>query len=83
MSLSFLFMGLALGSQTRVETVARWVFIGAFVLMFILLAVISFTYGLDREYRFEVAAISIDWLALIINGTLFAILFLRESKTAK
>ena len=83
MSLSFLFMGLALGSSTRVESAARWVFIGAFVLVYVLLAVISFTYGLDREYRFEVAAISVDWLALIINGILFAILFRRQLKAAQ
>ena len=78
MSLTFLVMGLALGSSSRVETAARWVFISAFVLMFILLAVIAGTYGLDREYRFEIAAISVDWLALIINGILLAIVFKRQ-----
>ncbi len=82
MSLSFLFMGLALENKSRVESAARWFFIGAFVLVFVLLAFITGTYGLDREYRFEVAAISVDWLALIINGILFAILFRRKLKAA-
>jgi hypothetical protein len=34
-------------------------------------------YGFRREYRFEVAAISIDWLVLLIAGTLSALVFRR------
>jgi len=36
---------------------------------------ISFNFGLDRKDRFEVVAISINWLVLIINGALLSYFF--------
>jgi hypothetical protein len=44
----------------------------------VFLVVISITYGLDRMDRFEVAVISINWLALVINGVLLSVLFGRQ-----
>lgn len=41
---------------------------------FLLLALL---YGYDLEYRYEVAAIVIDWVALIIGGTLLSLFFRR------
>jgi hypothetical protein len=78
MSVSFLFMGLALGSRSGVESAARWVFLAAFAFTIIALVVTSILYGLDRSYRFEIAVISIDWLALIVNGILLAVSFRRH-----
>ncbi len=57
--------------------IIQWVFIAAFVLTTVSLAIISFNFGLDREYRFEVAAISIR-LVLIVNGALLSIVFRRR-----
>jgi hypothetical protein len=34
-------------------------------------------YGIYREYRFEVAVITIDWLVLIISGILLSFVFKR------
>ena len=34
--------------------------------------------GIDRSYRFEVAAIGVDWFALIIIGILGAVFFKRK-----
>ena len=45
-----------------------------FVLTLVFLLAISTVYGLERMYRFEVAAISIDWLALVTNGVLLSFL---------
>ena len=42
----------------------------------------SLIYGLDRQDRFEVTIISITWLALLINGTLFSFIFSRKLKAA-
>jgi hypothetical protein len=42
------------------------------------LILITAIYGVLREYRFEVAVISIDWLTLIISGILLSVVFRRE-----
>jgi hypothetical protein len=78
MSLSFLFVAIALSNTSRLESVIRWIFMIGFVLVILSLAVISISYGLERLDRFEVFVISIDWLILIINGVLLSIVFRRR-----
>ena len=80
MSLSFLFLAPVFANTGRLGSAVRWVFIAGFVLTMVFLAVISIIYGLDREDRFEIAVISIDWLVLVINGVLFSLLFRRQLK---
>jgi len=75
MSLSFLFVAPVFAGQTRLEAAVRWVFTAAFVLTIVALAAFSTVYGLDRQDRFEVVALSVNWLALIINGILLSIVF--------
>jgi len=81
MSLSFLFMAPAFSGRSRLESAVGWIFVIAFVLAIISLGVISIIYGLDRQDRFEVIVLSIDWLVLIINGVLLSIVFRRQLKT--
>jgi len=78
MSLSFLFMALVFINKNRIESTVRWVFVVSFILTMIAFVLISLNYGLDRQDRFEVAVISIDWLVLIINGILLSIVFKRQ-----
>ncbi len=80
MSLSFLFMAPVFANKSRLESTVRWVFVIAFILAIVSLAVISINYGLDRQDRFEVAVMSIDWLVLIINGGLLSVVFRRQLK---
>ncbi|MBN1217709.1 MAG: hypothetical protein JXM69_02175 [Anaerolineae bacterium] len=80
MSLSFLFMAPVFANKSRLETAVRWVFVMAFILAIVSLAVISVNYGLDRQDRFEVVVLSIDWLVLIINGVLLSVVFRRQLK---
>jgi hypothetical protein len=80
MSLSFLFIGIAIAGRSRLESVIRWIFMIGFVLVILSLAVVSMGYGLERLDRFEVLVISIDWLILIINGVLLSIMFRRQRK---
>lgn len=79
MAISFGFMA-PVFSGKRIEKAIRWTFTSAFVLTMLAFIYHSVIYGLNREYRFEVASISINWLALIISGILLAILFKRENK---
>jgi hypothetical protein len=80
MSLSFLFAAPVFMNKNRLEAAIRWIFILGFVLTVISLAIVSINYGLDRQDRFEIMVISIDWLVLLINGILLSILFRRQLK---
>jgi hypothetical protein len=78
MSLSFVCMAPVFGGATRLEAAVRWIFVAAFVLTVVALAGYWAVYGIDRQDRFEVAAISINWLTLMVNGILLSILFRRQ-----
>ncbi|HSL01525.1 MAG TPA: hypothetical protein VK869_14415 [Rubrobacteraceae bacterium] len=78
MALSFLFVAPVFADKGRLESAVRWVFVAGFVLIIVALTAILIRYGLDREDRFEIAAISVDWLVLIINGVLLSIVFRRQ-----
>jgi hypothetical protein len=80
MSLSFVFLAPVFAKEGRLASAVRWVFVGGFVLTAIFLAAISAIYGLERMDRFEIAAISIAWLVLLINGVLLGFLFRRRQE---
>jgi hypothetical protein len=75
MAIGFLFSGLAMASRNRLERALRSVFAGGFALLLVLFVVLSTVYGFDVEYRFEVAAVSVDWSVLIVAGMLLAVLW--------
>jgi hypothetical protein len=80
MSIALFFFFLAFDSRGRLQKAIR-----AFLGLPLVLTTISFVaytavYGIDRHYRFEVAAIAINWTVLIVLGGLFAIHFKRHGK---
>lgn len=75
MSLSMIFMAPVFNGKTKIEKAIRWIFVGCFVLTLLSFILYSIFYGIFREYRFEVAAISINWLALIVSGIFLSIFF--------
>ena len=77
MSLSFLFIAFAISKSTKLEKTLRWVFIVAFIFMIVSLVGVSMVYGINREYRFEVAVITINWFVLIIAGIIMSKIFKR------
>jgi hypothetical protein len=83
MSLSFLFLAPVFAHQGRLASAVRWVFVAGFVLTTAFLVVISAYYGLERMDRFEIAAISIDWLVLVVNAILLSVLFRRRLKQSR
>lgn len=78
MAAAFLFAGLALSKESRLERALRWILVGGFVTVAVSLVVFSAAYGMDVEYRFEVAAITVDWTVLIVASTLLAVLYGRS-----
>jgi hypothetical protein len=82
MSLSMLFMAPVFVGKTKSEKAIRWIFAGDFVLTAIFFALFTVFYGIFREYRFEVAAFSINWLALVASGILLSVIFRRAMTEA-
>src|SRR5664280_1850654 len=78
MGLSFAFLALAL-SPSGLERVTRWVFLVSSALMVAAFAGMSLYFGFGLEYRFEVTAILIGWLTLMISGSLLAVIFRRSA----
>lgn len=76
-SLTFLFMAPVFSKNSRLEKSIRWIFVIGFSLTIIALILTSVLYGINREYRFEVMVITIDWAVLIATGILLSILFKR------
>ena len=78
MSLSFVFLAPVFAKEGRLATAIRWIFVAGFAVTVVFLVAISAYYGLERMDRFEIAAISIAWLVLLINGVLLGFLFRRR-----
>ncbi len=81
MSLSLLFIGLAFAGNSRLEKAIRWILVIAFILTMVSLAWISVTLGVQREYMFEIAVITINWIVLIATGILLAVWFRRNLRS--
>ena len=80
MAIAFLFMA-PVFHGTKLKNVIRWVFIASFLLTVFAFVYFTVTHGINREYRFEIAAISINWFTLIVSGILLSIYF-NKSKTS-
>ena len=78
MSLSFLFFAPVFSSKSRLQSAIRWVFLVSFGLALVALAVVTDESRINRQDRFEVMIISIDWLALVINGILLSWVFKKQ-----
>jgi hypothetical protein len=77
-AVTFLFAGLALPKTSTLERALRWILVGGFVAVAVLFVLLSVIYGMDLEYRFEVAAITVDWTVVIVASTLLAVLYGRS-----
>lgn len=73
LGLAFAAAGLATAARSRLERVVRGVFGAGGTLTVIALIGYALAYRADLEYRFEVAAIAIDWLVLITTGILLGL----------
>ena len=80
MSLSMICMAPVFAGQTKAEKAIRWIFAGDFILTAFSFALFTVLYGMFREYRFEVAAFAINWLALLASGILLSVIFRKAVK---
>jgi hypothetical protein len=75
MSISLFFLSFVFTSSNRLDKSIRWLLFLPFILNILAFVLYSFKYGIDRNYRFEVASISINWLFMIAAGILISIFF--------
>jgi hypothetical protein len=80
MSISFLFMAFAFTRGNSLERTIGWIFIVPFILSVVSLIYVSIKFGADRSYRFEVAVITFNWLAMLAGSILAAVFFRRKLK---
>jgi hypothetical protein len=77
LSAAFLFIGAAFPGINRLGRAIRWVFLVPAVLAFASFFGMSWHFGFNIEYRFEVAVITIIWTALLVLGVMLAVFFRR------
>ena len=77
---AFLFAGVALSRGRRLESATRWIFIFSAILGFASFLGITWRFGLQIEYRFEVAIITITWITLLANGVILTFQFRRLAR---
>jgi hypothetical protein len=82
MSLAFISLVPVFSGSNALEAAIRWIYIIGFILIIISFILISLRYGIKREYRFEVAAITIEYTVLIVSGILLSRLFKREMRNS-
>jgi hypothetical protein len=69
--------------KSRLEKAMRWILVSPFAVNVLAFVLYSIRFGLDRDYRFEVAAIGINWLVTILVGILAGIYFKRKMSKTK
>lgn len=75
---SILFIGIAMNSKGRLESAFRWTFVIGFILVMLSLMLISMRHRPERLDWFELLAISVDWLVLVISGIMLSSMFRRH-----
>lgn len=81
MSISFLFLAFIFSTNNRLTKTIRLIFIMSFILTVLSFVFYSLKFGINRSYRFEVAAITLNWLATISGGILICIFLKNRLKT--
>lgn len=66
----------------RLGRAISWTSMTTFGLSLLSLVGISIAYGVNREYRFEIAVISFAWIGLIVIAVLVALIYRRSLSTS-
>lgn len=78
MSISFLFMASCFSATIRIEKALRLILLVPFLVIVLSFVYYTSRFGADRSYRFEVAAIAVNWLISIITGILVSIIIRKR-----
>ncbi len=81
LSAAFLFAGAAFPHGIRLERAIRWTFVAAALLNLATFVAMMWRFGFNVDYRFEVATITINWMALLLLGLLLGVYFGRGRRS--
>lgn len=77
LAVAFLFLSRAFWRPAWLDRVLRWLLISGGVLTLVALVGMSWWFGMDLGYRFEVVAIGITWIVVIAAAVVLAVRFRR------
>jgi hypothetical protein len=80
MSISLFCLSPVFGLNNSLEKAIRWILVLPFAGNLIAFAYYSARFGLDRDYRFEVASITINWTVLIFFSILLSVHLKQKMK---
>jgi hypothetical protein len=80
MSLAFLAFSFTLERRDRLEKVLAWILTIPFVATVLSLVLYTIQYGIERDYRVEVATITANWTVAIVGGFLYAVVYRKRQK---
>jgi len=82
MSISFLFLAPVFSMKKVLERSIRWILLLAFASTLLAFVLYTLKFGIERHYRFEVAAITINWLVSIAVGILISVFMRRRMRAS-
>ncbi|MDY6878507.1 MAG: hypothetical protein SWK90_20195 [Chloroflexota bacterium] len=83
MGITFLFVAVAFVPRNRLERAIRFTLIAGSILVVGGLILMALLYGSDLEYRYEVLSLTVDWIVLIVSGTLLSVFFRRAGRAVQ
>jgi hypothetical protein len=78
MAISFFFLAFGFSMKDVLEKAIRVILVMSFLLTAASFLFCTLQFGIDRSYRFEIVAISINWLTIVVIGTLICKLIRRK-----
>ncbi|MFW5761752.1 MAG: hypothetical protein ACOCXH_12300, partial [Cyclobacteriaceae bacterium] len=81
MSIGLFFLAFAFSKITRAERIIRIILVSQLFLTIIAFIFYSIKFGIERSYLFEVAAITINWLVIIIVGIMIGLHYRKTLNT--
>jgi hypothetical protein len=79
LALAFIFLSRVVTERGWIVGILRWLLLIAGATTLAALVVMTWWFGMDLGYRFEVVAISITWIAVIVSSALWAVWLRRPS----
>ncbi|MBN1314857.1 MAG: hypothetical protein JXA42_05295 [Anaerolineales bacterium] len=80
MGVAFIFIAASIGQREKLDRAIRIIFYASSVLAIGSLIVLALIYGFELEYRYEVVAILVDWITLIVSGPFLGAFFRRAGR---
>lgn len=81
--IAFLFLAAVFNRRRKLDRAIRLTFITSSLLAIGSLILLALLYGRNLEYRYEVVAILVDWITLIVSSTLLSLFFRRAWQESK